>query len=118
MNLLRRAAVLGAISALEMASVCAEDPVVGRWAADPSFCEGAGDTQARSPLVVTNDALRWFGDSCRIGRSYRTGDTVHIEAFCLGEAGKRTIPVSLRLHGDRLAVSWNRGTPANMQRCP
>jgi hypothetical protein len=118
MNVLRCAVLLVAMSALGMAAICAEDPVIGRWAADPSFCEGAGDTQARSPLVVTNYAVRWLGDSCRIGRTYRTGDTVHIEAFCSGEAGERTIPVSLRTHGDRLAVTWDRGALADMRRCP
>jgi hypothetical protein len=121
MKVLKCAAAFVALSGLVTVAVPAEDPVNGRWAADPSFCAGAGDTRAQSPLVVTNYAVRWFGDSCRIGRTYRTGDTVHIEAFCWGEAGERTIPVSLRSHGDRLQVTWDRGVRgalADMRRCP
>ena len=118
MTLLRAVALLAAISALGTAALAQEDPTIGRWAADPSFCAGVGDTQAQSPLIVTNYAVRWFGDACRIGRTYRTGDTVHFEALCWGGTGTRTIPVSLRRHGDRLAVTWDRGARGDLRRCP
>jgi hypothetical protein len=118
MNVVKCAALLVAISVLGTASVFAEDPTIGRWVVDLSSCTGVDSTPAQSPLIITSNALRWSADSCRIGRSYRAGDTVHIEAFCSGEAGQRTIPVSLRSHGDRLQVSWNRGAVADMRRCP
>jgi hypothetical protein len=38
----------------------------------------------QSPFVVTNYAVRWLGDRCRVGRMYKTGATVHIQAFCWG----------------------------------
>ncbi len=118
MTFLPGAALLAAVATLGTTALAAEDPAIGRWAADLSFCASAGDTQAQSPLVVTSQAVRWFGDSCRIGRSYRTGDTVHIEAICWGKTGKRTIPVSLRSHGNRLAVTWDRGARGDLRRCP
>ena len=118
MTVLRGAVVLIVVLALSATRVHAADPIAGRWAADPSFCANAGDTQAKSPLVVTDSSVRWFGDACRIGRSYRTGDTVHMEAFCWGEGGERAIAVSLRQQGDRIFVSWGRDTRGELRRCP
>jgi hypothetical protein len=115
MKRLKLATVLLALAA---ASALAGNSLIGRWAADPSFCAGAGDTQAQSPLVVTDYSVRWIGDTCRIGRSYRTGDTVHIEALCWSESGERAIPVSLRQQGDRIFVSWGRDTRGELRRCP
>ena len=89
----------------------AAEPMTGRWAADPSQCE----PWAQTALVVTNEALHWSGDICRVGRSYRTGDTLHVEAFC---TDGRPIPVTLRLHGDRIDVAWNRVPRGELRRCP
>jgi hypothetical protein len=117
-NVAERADVFVLLSVLATTSVHAADPIVGRWAAAPSFCAAAGDTQAQSPLVVTDNSVRWFGDACRIGRVYKAGDTSYIEAFCPGQSRERAIAVTLRSHGDQLAVSWDRGALANMRRCP
>ena len=117
MKVSRWAAVFFVSSALSATSIQAADTVTGRWAVDPSSCGGFGSTLAQSPLVVTDYAVRWFGDSCRIGRMYKTGETTHIQALCWGEAGERSIPVSLRPHGGRLAVTWDRGTRGDLQRC-
>ena len=118
MNLLRCAALALCLPAVSATMVYAADPLTGRWAADPSFCTGTGNTQTQSPLIITDSAVRWFGDACRIGRVYRAGDTTYIEAFCWGESRERPIAVTLRSHGDRLAVTWDRGAPADMRRCP
>jgi hypothetical protein len=95
-----------------------QETVTGRWAADASACEGFAGTGAQSPLVVSNYAVRWQGDTCRIGRMYKTGDTVHIQAFCWGEAGEKSIPVSLHPRGNRISVIWDRGARGDLQRCP
>jgi hypothetical protein len=118
MTNLRLTAVLLALSILNPISGHAAEPVTGRWAADPSSCEGFGGMGARSPLVVTNYAVRWFGDACRIGRMYKTGDTIYIQAFCWGETGERSIPVLLHPHAGRLSVTWDRNARDDLQRCP
>ncbi len=111
-------AVLVVAAASGATRLQAAEPMTGRWAADPSFCAGLGRTRAEAPLVVTIEALRWSDEVCRIGRSYRTGDTLHLEAFCWGKTGKHAIPVSLRLHGDRISVIWNRTPRGELRRCP
>ena len=100
------------------APVQAADSVDGRWAADASSCSVFGATQAQSPLIVSDSAVRWYTDACRIARMYKTGDTVHIQALCWGEGGERSIPVSLRPHAGRLVVTWDRGARGELQRCP
>jgi len=118
MNVVKFVAVLVALAAMAATTAQAADPIVGRWAADPSYCAGIGGTQTQSPLVVTDNSVRWSGDACRIGRVYRAGDTAYIEAFCSGGSRERAIAVTLRSHGDQLAVTWDRGVPADMRRCP
>ena len=77
--------------AASTSSVRAAEPVTGRWAADPAACGSFG---AARPLIVTDTAVRWHDDACRITRMYKTGDTVHIQALCWGEGGERSVPVS------------------------
>jgi hypothetical protein len=98
--------------------VRADEPVTGRWAADPSSCSVFSGIAAQSPLIVTESALRWHDDACRIARIYKTGDIVHIQALCWGLAGERSIPVSLRSHGGILSVTWNRARRGELRRCP
>jgi hypothetical protein len=112
------AAALMALSAFHATSSQAADSVTGRWASNESSCEGFGGTGAQSPLVVTNYALRWLGDTCRIGRMYKTGDTTYIQALCWGETGEKSIPVSLHPHAGRLSVTWDHGARGELQRCP
>jgi hypothetical protein len=112
------AAVLLALPALMMSPLQAAESVNGRWAVDQASCTGFVGAAVKSLFIVTNYAVRWSGDACRIGRMYKTGDTVHIQAFCWGQNGERSIPVSLRAHAGQLAVSWDRGALGDMQRCP
>jgi hypothetical protein len=118
MTFLRGAAVAFLLSTASATSTNAADTVTGRWASDPSWCASFGATAAQSPLIVSDTALRWSADSCRIERSYKTGDTVHIQALCWGDGGERSIPVSLRPHAGRLVVTWNRGARGELRRCP
>ncbi len=113
-----RAVVAAAVSVLGAAPLEAAETIHGRWAADPAHCWGDGATPALSPLVVTSYAVRWLGDTCRVGRMYKTGDTVHIQAFCWGMDGERAIPVSMQPVRGRLQVTWNRATRGDLRRCP
>jgi len=110
--------LLAVLFGLNATSSQAGELVTGRWAADTSSCDGFSSFGAPSPLVVTDYAVRWHGDSCSIGRMYKTGDTVHIQALCWGETGERSVPVSLHPHAGRLSVIWDRGPHGDLQRCP
>ena len=112
------AAALMALPFLLEAPSQAAESVNGRWAADLAFCGRFFSGPAESPLIVTDTAVRWSSDACRIGRVYKTGETVHLEAICWGDSGERTIPVSLRPHAGRLAVTWDRGAKGDLKRCP
>ncbi|MBI1201422.1 MAG: hypothetical protein GC182_02815 [Rhodopseudomonas sp.] len=100
------------------AAAQSNEPITGRWAADALACSALSADAERAPLVVTVTAMRWRDDACRIARMYKTGDTVHMQALCFDHAGQRSIPVALRPHGDRLAVTWDRARHADLQRCP
>jgi hypothetical protein len=118
MTLWKCAAVLMGLSVLNVTSSRAGESVTGRWAANVSSCEGFSLHGAQSPLVVSNYAVRWQGDTCRIGRMYKTGDTIYIQALCWGETGEKSIPVALHPSGNRLSVTWDHGTRGDLQRCP
>ncbi|MDP2411942.1 MAG: hypothetical protein Q8M26_16860 [Pseudolabrys sp.] len=118
MSLAARAAMVAVLTVLGATSLWAAETIHGRWAADPAHCWGDGATPALSPLVVTSYAVRWLGDTCRVGRMYKTGETVHIQAFCWGAEGERAIPVSMQPVRGRLQVTWNRATRADLRRCP
>ena len=118
MKFLRGAAVVFVLSAASATTVLAADSVTGRWAVDESACTRFFGTPAQSTLIVSESALRWSSDACRIERTYKAGDTVHIQAKCWGEGGEKSIPVSLRPQGGRLAVTWDRGARGDLRRCP
>ncbi|MEP7032124.1 MAG: hypothetical protein ABI830_14405 [Pseudolabrys sp.] len=107
-----------AVAVLVACPLMAEESVNGRWAADPAACSFFGASAAQSPLIVTEYAVRWHEDACRIARVYKTGDTVHIQALCWGDSGERSIPVSLRPHAGKLSVTWDRGARGELKRCP
>ena len=69
-------------------------------------------------LDCERERVALVGRCCRIERTYKTGDTVHIQAMCWGNGGERSIPVSLRPHAGRLAVTWDRGARGDLKRCP
>ncbi len=114
--------VCGVAAALTMAvnvpgSEAAES-VTGRWAVDEAACARWFGPAAQSPLIVSETSLRWSSDACRIARSYKAGETVHIQALCWGDAGERSVPVSLRPLGGKLLVTWDRGARGALRRCP
>ena len=118
MTLFRVAVALMALALSNTTSSLAAERVNGRWAADAAACWGGGCTPVLSPFVVSSYAVRWLGDTCRVGRMYKTGETIHLQAMCWSAEGERTIPVSLTPHAGKLAVVWNRGARGDLQRCP
>lgn len=98
------------------ASASAADKVTGRWAADADGC-AAYFFSANAPLVVSDSSVRWRGDSCRIARMYKTGQDVHIQAMCWNADGERSVPVSLRPHGEKLLLRWDRVAAGDLKRC-
>jgi hypothetical protein len=105
---------LCALLAAEVSPGLAAEPVTGRWAADPAACGSFGAAQ---PLIVTETAVRWRDDACRIARMYKTGDTVHIQARCWSGGGEHSVPVSLRPHRGRLQLRWDRVSAGDLRRC-
>jgi hypothetical protein len=83
------AAVLMVLANLITTSSRAAESVTGRWAANPTSCVSFAGLGVQSLLVVSNYAVRWQGDTCRISRMYKTDDTIYIQALCLGEAGEK-----------------------------
>jgi hypothetical protein len=113
-----RGLALSLVLATQVTASEAADSVTGRWAVDESACTHFFGTTAQSPLIVSERALRWSSDACRIERTYKTGDTVHIQARCWGDGGEKSIPVSLRPQGGKLLVTWNRDARGTLRRCP
>lgn len=117
MNLLRGAAIAAVALAAGHAGAAEKgDKVTGRWAVDQDACS-AYFFSANAPLVVTDRAVRWRGDSCRIARMYKTGRDVHIQALCWGAGGERSVPVSLRPHAGKLQLRWDRVVSGDLKRC-
>ena len=88
--------------AAQLTASAAADSVNGRWALDESACTRYFGTAAQSPLIVSESALRWSSDACRIERTYKTGDTVHIQAKCWGD-GRREVDPGLAAPARRAA---------------
>ena len=98
--------------------VNAAEPILGRWAIDPEGCKVEGDTAETAPLFVTQNTVKWFVAHCTVGKSYKVGKALYIQARCSGEGKRYTIPITLDLVApDRLAVTWDRSRVKDMMRC-
>ena len=113
--LLRLVLAVSAISASPLSSALAVEPFVGRWAVKLEACTGQGDTAATASLVATDSSLWWFDGYCRIGKMYKAGTAVYLEARC---GAKGDVPVTLDAKGDRMRVTWNRAKAEELRRCP
>ena len=115
MNLYR---VLGAAcvaGALGVGPAEAEEMFIGRWAATPSACSGFGGSDAKTAaLVASGTSVSWYPGSCRIGKMYKLGQAVYLQAHCDGSGD---VPITLDPKGDRMKVTWNRGKTEELQRC-
>ena len=98
-------------------SAQATEPFVGRWAATQSACSGIGGSDSKtSALTASDTSVSWYPGSCRIGKMYKLGQAVYLQAHCYGEAGG-DVPITLDAKGDRMKVTWNRGKTEDLQRC-
>jgi hypothetical protein len=95
-----------------------EEPINGRWAIDPQGCMIEGDTSETAPLYVTDTSLKWWVASCRVGKSYKVGNALYIQARCANEGTRSSISVKLDLVSrDKLAVTWDHAKVPDMRRC-
>jgi hypothetical protein len=111
------AAALAATPSICGMTALAAETWTGRWAADAAGCSSFGG----SALVATDYALRWADISCRIGKSYKVGRSVHLQAHCWDGATNRDISVTLTTQqtsaGERLAMTWDNRAVKDMRRC-
>jgi len=112
---------MGACIAIAMALAGpshAQEPINGRWAIDLEGCQIEGDTTETAPLYVTDKTLKWWVADCRIGKSYKVGNALYIQARCSNEGSRHSISVKLDLVSrDRLAVVWDGSKGKDMRRC-
>ena len=108
--------VAGAIAILvSCGNLQAVETWTGRWATDTASCSAFGASETM--LVATDYALRWADRSCRIGKSYKVGKSVHIQAHCWDGGANRDISVTLTTQGERLAMTWDNRAVKDMRRC-
>jgi len=105
-----------AASVLTAAPAPAVEPFVGRWAINPTACTSFGDSAATTPLIATDTNLRSFAGSCGIGKMYKLGQVVYIQARCFGDAAA-DVPITLDARGDRMRVTWNNAKTEELRRC-
>jgi hypothetical protein len=86
---------LAAIAIVAAAAPAAAESHIGRWAIKQEGCRGFGISASTTPLIVTQTSLQWFMSSCRIGKIYKTGQAVYIQAHCSSEGRMDTIPITL-----------------------
>ena len=112
-----RYALIVAYAVVVSDTVAAQEAFVGRWAIDPAGCSSDGDTAQTAPLFATATSLKWFVSTCRIGKMYKTGAAVHMQAHCSSEGKTRSTPITLEARGDRMRVIWDGVKVEDMHRC-
>jgi hypothetical protein len=103
------------VCACVTSSAFAAEPFVGRWAVKPEACTGQGNTAATASLVAIGTSLWWFDGYCRIGKMYKAGAAIYLQAHC---GAKGDVPVTLDAKGNRMRVTWNRAKAEELRRCP
>lgn len=113
-----RDVILGSVLVLAMIdSAGAKESFIGRWSIDPAGCTSEGDTASTAPLIATATTVRWFVASCRIGKMYKIGQAVHLQAHCSNEGKIVSTPITLDARGDRMRVTWDGVKVEEMRRC-
>ena len=113
-----RGVILGGVLVLAtIDGAMAAEPFIGRWAIDPAGCTAEGDTSSTAPLYATATSVKWFVAHCRIGKMYKIGYAVHIQARCSNEGKMVTTPITLDARGDRMRVTWDGVKVKEMRRC-
>lgn len=70
------------------------------------------------PWIIRERSVEWFVARCTYRGSTKSGGQWHIRARCSAEGETSTIPIALRMRGDRLTVMWNGSPVGGRQRCP
>ena len=104
------------VRAAAAAPADAIEPFVGRWGVSQEACSGYGNTVQTAPLIATQTRVRWYPGTCRIGKMYKLGTAVYIQAHCFGDSAS-DMPITLETRGGKLRVTWNRGRTEELQRC-
>lgn len=113
-----RSAVLASVGMLALiGGAAAVEPFVGRWSIDPAGCASEGDTASTAPLYATATSVKWFVASCQIGKMYKVGQAVHLQARCSSEGKIKSTPITLDARGDRMRVIWDGVKVEEMRRC-
>src|SRR5262249_24068793 len=112
----RHMLILVLAGGLVVTPAMAAEPFDGRWAADLSRCAGEGGPASR--LIVSSHALRWREAVCAIRTSYRVGDAWHIGARCWAAGASSSVPIKLRMRGERMLLDWAGAPAEELQRCP
>ena len=113
-----RSVLLGGGLMLAMCNgATAVEAFVGRWAINPAGCTNEGDTASTAPLIATPTSVKWFVASCRIGKMYKIGQAVHLQAHCSNEGKVVSTPITLDARGDRMRVMWDGVKVEEMRRC-
>jgi hypothetical protein len=113
-----RGVILSSVLVLAMIDgASAVESFIGRWSIDPAGCTSEGDTASTAPLVATTTSVRWFVASCRIGKMYKAGQAVYLQAHCSSEGKVRSTPITLEARGDRMRVTWDGVKVEEMRRC-
>jgi hypothetical protein len=107
------AVLLAGALALAMPAAAGE-PFDGRWASDAQGCGSA----APSFVVVDALSLQWHEAACVVRTSYRVGPAWHIGARCWGEGAVSSVPITLRMRGERLVLDWAGAPTEELRRCP
>jgi len=111
----RTISAVAVLSSLVIYSAFATEAFVGRWAVKPEVCGlRGGETPQTSALVATDNSLWWFDGYCSIGKMYKA-KAVYVQAHC---GSKGDVSVTLDAQGDHMKVTWNRGKPEDLRRCP
>src|SRR5262245_34550726 len=96
----------------------AAGPFDGRWGADAKACEGESGAAARLVVDALALTLRWREAACVVRSSYRAGNAWYMSARCIADGASASVPITLSLRGERLALDWAGAPTEELRRCP
>ncbi len=114
----RRIVIVAGLGLAAASPAGAAEPFLGRWVADLKHCTQEGDTAETMPVIVRPRTLEWFVARCSYRGSTKRAGQWHIKARCSAEGETSTTPITLRLRGGRLLLSWGGPPVIERQRCP
>ena len=68
-----------------------QEPINGRWAIDPQGCRIDGDSSETASLYIAARTIKWWVADCRIGKSYKVGNALYIQARCSNEGARHSL---------------------------